>query len=83
MNFFRRKKPESTAPAAQVTAAPQNKTAERNGAEIQNRSGEPAYKVISKKEDIPPYSAVLSISGGPVSLSPEPVSYTHLRAHET
>ena len=71
MNFFRRKKPESTAPAAQVTAAPQNKTAERNGAEIQNRSGEPAYKVISKKEDIPPYSAVLSISGGPVSLSPE------------
>ncbi|WP_410951222.1 ATPase, T2SS/T4P/T4SS family [Pseudomonas sp. S1(2024)] len=70
MNFFRRNKPKSIAPAAQVTAAPQ-KASERGPTEIQNRGGEPPYKVISKKEDIPPYSAVLSISGGPVSLSPE------------
>ncbi|MDT8925003.1 ATPase, T2SS/T4P/T4SS family [Pseudomonas taiwanensis] len=71
MNFFRRNKPKSVAPAAQVTAAPQNKASERGPTEIQNRGGEPPYKVISKKEDIPLYSAVLSISGGPVSLSPE------------
>lgn len=71
MNFFRKKKPESNAPAAQVTAAPQKNTSERKTAEIQNRAGEPAYKVISKKEDIPPYASVLSVSGGPVSLSPE------------
>jgi type II secretory ATPase GspE/PulE/Tfp pilus assembly ATPase PilB-like protein len=71
MKFFRMKKKqvESVATSAQIT--PHASAADRDRPAIQNRPGQPPYQVISKKDDIPPHAAVLSINGGPISLTPE------------
>ncbi|MBD8089226.1 Flp pilus assembly complex ATPase component TadA [Pseudomonas fluorescens] len=67
MNFFRRNKPEH-APKEdlkQVTA-----TAKQQPAARPNRN-QAAYNVLSKKDDIPVHSAVLSVTGGPIELTAE------------
>lgn len=67
MNFFRRNKPDH-APKEdlkQVTA-----TAKQPPAARPSRNNA-AYNVLSKKDDIPQHSAVLSVTGGPIELTPE------------
>lgn len=69
MNFFRRKKAEATSQSAQKMPAqglPDNHRG--NG---QNKPGNTPYQVISKKDDIPIHSAVLSIKDGPLELNEE------------
>lgn len=69
MNFLRRNKGGS-APKEdlkQVTVTPKQP---QNTTPRPNRNGS-AYNVLSKKDDIPQHSAVLSITGGPIELTPE------------
>ena len=67
MNFFRRKKAESTSqPAPKVPAQGHPDNNRGNG---QNKPGNTPYQVISKKDAIPIHSAVLSIKDGPLELN--------------
>jgi len=69
MNFFRRKKAESTSqPAPKVPAQGHPDNNRGNG---QNKPGNTPYQVISKKDAIPIHSAVLSIKDGPLELNEE------------